>query len=73
MEKFIVLKEEVALALKEKRGVVALESTIITHGMEFPQNIETAMAVEEEIRAEGCIPATIAIMDGIIHVGLSKE
>lgn len=62
---------EVAEALAEGRAVVALESTIITHGMPFPQNVETARAVEAEIRAHGAVPATIAIMDGKIHIGLS--
>ncbi|MEI4473987.1 pseudouridine-5'-phosphate glycosidase [Frigidibacter sp. MR17.24] len=62
---------EVAAALKAGRAVVALESTIITHGMPHPQNVETARAVEAAIRAEGAVPATIALLKGRIKVGLS--
>ncbi len=64
---------EVADALAENRPVVALESTIITHGMPFPQNVETARAVEAAVRDGGAIPATIAVMAGRIHVGLSPD
>jgi pseudouridine-5'-phosphate glycosidase len=53
-------------------AIVALESTIITHGMPFPQNVETARAVEAEVRAHGAVPATIAIMGGQIHIGLTE-
>ncbi|MDZ7909498.1 MAG: pseudouridine-5'-phosphate glycosidase [Gemmobacter sp.] len=62
---------EVAAARADGRPVVALESTIITHGMPFPQNVETARAVEAEVRAHGAVPATIAVMDGQIHIGLT--
>jgi pseudouridylate synthase len=61
---------EVAEALAEGRPVVALESTIITHGMPFPQNVQTARAVEDAVRAGGAVPATIAVMGGAIRVGL---
>ena len=64
---------EVADALAEGRPVVALESTIITHGMPAPQNIETAMAVEQVVRGSGAVPATIAVMSGQIHIGLGYE
>lgn len=64
---------EVAAARAEGRAIVALESTIITHGMPFPQNVETARAVEARIRAEGAVPATIALMEGRIQIGLSAE
>lgn len=64
------LTAEVDAALKAGRPVVALESTIITHGMPFPQNVEAARAVEAEIRAAGAVPATIAVMAGAIHIGL---
>ena len=64
---------EVAQARAQGAAIVALESTIITHGMPFPQNVETARAVEDEIRAHGAVPATIAIMDGRIHIGLTAE
>lgn len=62
---------EVAKARAEGAALVALESTIITHGMPFPQNVETARAVEAEVRAHGAVPATIAIMGGRIHIGLT--
>jgi pseudouridine-5'-phosphate glycosidase len=64
------LSTEVAGALSARRPVVALESTIITHGMPWPQNVETARRVEAEIRAHGAVPATMAVMDGRIRVGL---
>lgn len=60
----------VAAALKAGKPVVALESTIITHGMPWPQNVETARQVEAAVRAEGAEPATIAVLDGVIHAGL---
>ncbi len=64
------LSPEVAAALRDGQPVVALESTIITHGMPFPQNVETAHEVEEEVRAAGAVPATIAIRHGEIRIGL---
>ncbi|EYD71867.1 pseudouridine-5'-phosphate glycosidase [Limimaricola hongkongensis] len=64
---------EVADARAEGRPLVALESTIITHGMPFPQNVETARRVEAEIRDHGAVPATIAILDGRLHVGLTED
>ncbi|WP_045389518.1 pseudouridine-5'-phosphate glycosidase [Falsirhodobacter sp. alg1] len=64
---------EVAEALANGTPVVALESTIITHGMPFPQNVEMARSVEDVIREGGAVPATIAIMNGQIHIGLSSE
>ncbi|MEI6097403.1 MAG: pseudouridine-5'-phosphate glycosidase [Alphaproteobacteria bacterium] len=64
------LSPEVARALDQQRPVVALESTIITHGMPWPQNVQTARRVEAEIREAGATPATIAVMAGRIHVGL---
>jgi pseudouridine-5'-phosphate glycosidase len=67
----IAQSPEVADALATGRPVVALESTIITHGMPWPQNVETARAVEDVIRAEGAVPATIAVMSGKLHVGLA--
>ena len=63
---------DVAQALKDGAPVVALESTIITHGMPFPQNVETARRVEAEVRAHGAVPATMAVMGGRIHVGLTE-
>ena len=62
---------EVAAARAAGTAIVALESTIITHGMPFPQNVETARRVEAEVRAHGAVPATIAVMGGRIHIGLT--
>lgn len=73
MNKYLTIHPEVQTALQAGDGVVALESTIISHGMPFPENVDTALALEEIIRAKGAIPATIAIIDGQIHVGLTKE
>jgi pseudouridine-5'-phosphate glycosidase len=61
---------EVAHARAEGLPIVALESTIITHGMPFPQNVETARLVEDDVRTAGAVPATIAVIDGLLHVGL---
>ena len=67
----LILSPEVAEAHAKGGPIVALESTIITHGMPFPQNVETARRVEAEVRAHGATPATIAIMDRHIHIGLT--
>jgi pseudouridine-5'-phosphate glycosidase len=67
----LVFAPDVARARDAGLPIVALESTIITHGMPFPQNVETARAVEAEVRAHGAVPATIAIMAGQIHIGLT--
>ena len=61
---------EVAAALANGRAIVALESTIITHGMPFPQNVQTARLVEQDVRDAGAVPATIAVMGGRLHIGL---
>ena len=68
-----VIAPEVADALSEGRAVVALESTIVTHGMPHPTNIETARDVEADVRAGGAVPATIAVIDGALRVGLSPD
>ena len=73
MHQFLTIHPEVQEALKAGKAVVALESTIISHGMPYPQNVETALAVEKVVRANGAVPATIAIFNGQCHVGLSKE
>ena len=73
MNKYLDIAPEVAQALAEGKPVVALESTIISHGMPYPQNVETALKVEEVIRANGAVPATIAIIGGRLKAGLSKE
>ena len=64
---------EVVKALEEGRPVVALESTIIAHGMPYPKNVETALAVEDVIRGNGAVPATIGILSGRIKIGMTKE
>lgn len=66
----LVYSDEVAKARTAHHPVVALESTIITHGMPYPQNLEVARQVEADIRAEQAVPATIAVMDGRLHIGL---
>ena len=67
------ISEEVLNALKNNAPIVALESTIITHGMPYPDNYKTAQSVEKIIRDIGSTPATIAIIDGIIHIGLTNK
>ncbi len=64
---------EVADALASRRPVVAMESTIISHGMPFPQNVEMAIEVEGVVRAHGAVPATIAVLDGVCRVGLAPD
>ena len=73
MNKYLDIKPEVAEALAAGKPVVALESTIISHGMPYPQNVETALAVEQIIRDCGAIPATIAIIGGRLKAGLTAE
>ncbi|MCT4663220.1 MAG: pseudouridine-5'-phosphate glycosidase [Tissierellales bacterium] len=73
LEKYLEIKPEVKEALEAGKAVVALESTIISHGMPYPQNVETALKVEEIVRENGAIPATIAILDGVLKVGLTEE
>ena len=71
MNKYLDIAPEVAEALASGKPVVALESTIISHGMPYPQNVETAMAVEKIVRESGAVPATIAIIGGRLKAGLS--
>lgn len=73
LEKWLEYSEEVLEAKKANKPVVALESTIISHGMPYPQNVQTAKEVEEIIRKNGAVPATIAILNGKIKIGLSDE
>ena len=73
MQSFLLFSPEVAAARNAGRPVVALESTIISHGMPYPQNVQTAREVEQIIRDAGAVPATIAIIDGKICVGLNDE
>lgn len=71
MPSLLVLSPEIAAAKAAGVPIVALESTIITHGMPFPQNVQTARAVEAAVRDAGAVPATIAVMGGRIHIGLT--
>ncbi|MFE4521583.1 pseudouridine-5'-phosphate glycosidase [Cytobacillus firmus] len=73
LEKWLEYSEEVLEAKKANKPVVALESTIISHGMPYPQNVQTAKEVEDIIRKNGAVPATIAILNGKIKIGLSDE
>lgn len=71
-QQLINIAPEVAQALADNRGVVALESTIISHGLPRPENLRVAIEVEAQIRAQGAVPATIAILDGTVHIGLTE-
>lgn len=73
MNYYLDIKDEVKKALADGRPVVALESTIISHGMPYPRNVETALRVEQTIRDNGAVPATIAIIGGRLKVGLTSE
>lgn len=73
MKKYMTVHPEVQQAMDTGKAVVALESTIISHGMPYPENVKTARLLGEIIREEGAIPATLAIIDGMIHIGLSDE
>ena len=73
MNRYLDLSPEVREALENNRPVVALESTIISHGMPYPKNVQTAVAVENTIRQNGAVPATIAIIKGRLKVGLTPD
>lgn len=73
LKKYLDIKPEVAKALEKGKPVVALESTILSHGMPYPENLEFAAKVEEIVRKEGAVPATMALINGKIKVGLSKK
>jgi len=73
MNQLVNIHPEISDALKHGLPIVALESTIIAHGMPFPQNIETALEVEQIVRENGAIPATIAILDGKLCIGLNSQ
>ncbi len=73
MKQYLKIKDDVKKALNEGRPVVALESTIISHGMPYPENVTMAKKVEQIVRDNGAVPATIAIMDGKLKVGLTDE
>ena len=69
----IKISKEVSEALSKNRPVVALESTIISHGMPYPQNVQTAMEVERIVRENGCVPATVAVIAGVLTIGCSND
>ncbi len=69
----MIIRKDVLDAIKNNAPIVALESTIIAHGMPYPKNVEIALEVEEEVRREGAVPATIAVIKGEIIVGLTRE
>ncbi|MCZ2224212.1 MAG: pseudouridine-5'-phosphate glycosidase [Chitinophagales bacterium] len=73
MNSYIKLSSEIEEALRQNKPIVALESTIISHGMPYPKNVETALAVEQIVRDNGAIPATIAIINRQCCIGLSKD
>jgi pseudouridylate synthase len=73
MKNYLSISPEVEAALKNGKPVVALESTIISHGMPYPQNVETALKVEQTIRENGAVPATIAIIGGRLKAGCTPE
>ena len=73
LHEYLSVTPEIQEALRENKPVVALESTILSHGMPYPQNLEFAHKVEAIIREEGAVPATIAILDGKMKVGLNDE
>lgn len=73
MKQFLSVTEEIRTAVAENKPVVALESTILSHGMPYPENLEFAAKVEEIIRSEGAVPATCAVLDGKLKVGLTAD
>jgi len=73
MNPYLFISDEVRAAVAENRPVVALESTIISHGMPYPQNVETALSVEATVREHGAVPATIAIIQGKLCVGINHD
>src|SRR6266481_5491086 len=73
MRSFLEISYEVKEALEKGKPVVALESTIISHGMPYPENRNTAIEVENIVRTHGAVPATIAILNGKCYAGLNKE
>ena len=73
MKKYFYVSPEVSRAIQQNKPVVALESTIISHGMPYPQNVETALQVEQIIRNANCVPATVAIINGVLTVGCDER
>ena len=73
MKSAIRFSSEVSAAISAKKPIVALESTIISHGLPRPTNLSVAVECEEIVRSFGAIPATIALLDGVVHVGLEAD
>ncbi len=73
MDKYLEYSDEVLHAIKNNLPIVALESTIISHGMPYPQNVQTALECEKIVRDNGCVPATIAILNGKLKIGLNSD
>src|SRR5690554_4223022 len=73
LRKQLDISTEVKKALENNQPIVALESTIISHGMPYPQNVKTALTVEEVVKENGAIPATISIINGKLKIGMSEE
>ena len=73
LEKYLEVSPRIREALDNNRPVVTLESTIISHGMPYPRNVETALKVEEVVRSCGAEPATVAVIGGKLKVGISEE
>src|SRR5690606_5120835 len=69
----IQIADEVQRALGQRRAVVALESTVLAHGLPAPRNLEVGRALQEEVRAAGAVPATVAVLRGVPRVGISEE
>ena len=70
---FLTIQPEIQSALESGFPIVALESTVITHGLPYPENLELALSLEAEVRHSGAVPATIAVLDGIVCVGLTQQ
>src|SRR5690349_1842788 len=70
LRNLIIYSQEVGQALSERRAIVALESTVIAHGLPHPVNLEVAARMEEIVRERGAVPATVAVLDGKVHLGL---
>ena len=72
MRPLLTISDTVARALAERRPVVALETTLVTHGLPHPQGVEAALNLEAAVRQEGAVPATIGVLDGAVRVGLDR-
>ena len=73
MSDYMIVAEEVMLARREGKPIVALESTVITHGLPYPENLALARNMEQTVRGQGAVPATIGVLEGVIYVGLRSE